>query len=154
MPVLPPDFTVVLITGATSGIGFDTAARLASDTRFKYHVVLAARNLQKGEAALASIRAQADPTSLSLVHLDVTDVDSINAAAAKLATELGRLDVLVNNAGIAKLPGPGSLHADLRDSFTTNAIGPALVTDAFVPLLKSSGDPRIIYVSSSQGSIS
>ncbi|KAJ1560746.1 hypothetical protein HK405_006097, partial [Cladochytrium tenue] len=153
-----PNDTIVLITGANSGIGLDTAARLANDAAHKYHVILAVRSLDKGRAAVADIQARATAAglaapSLTLLQLDVADPSSVAAAAASLAAEqLPRIDVLINNAGIIKFPS-GSLSADLNDTLATNAVGPAIVTATLLPLLKASSNPRLIYVSSGLGSI-
>ncbi|KAJ1547556.1 hypothetical protein HK405_005535 [Cladochytrium tenue] len=87
------------------------------------------------------------------VQLDVADPSSVAAAAASLAAEqLPRIDVLINNVGIIKHPS-GSLSADLSDTLATNAVGPAVVTAALLPLLKASSNPRLIYVLSGLGSI-
>ncbi|KAJ1560638.1 hypothetical protein HK405_006416 [Cladochytrium tenue] len=163
------DRTIVLITGANSGVGFATAELLAANPN--YHVVLAVRSLDKGRAAIADIRARAEssvPPSLSLVQLDVVDPASISAAAAALADDLPRIDVVINNAGIVKNPAeafPGAssdtvtsrtlddLSAEIFDTFATNSVGPALVTAALLPLLKRSASPRLIYISSGFGSI-
>ncbi|KAJ1562531.1 hypothetical protein HK405_011025 [Cladochytrium tenue] len=146
------DLTVVFITGANSGIGFDTAVRLATDKSRKYAVVMGARSLEKGQKAVDEIKSRGNLTgSVHLIHIDVTSKQTIDAAAESVKALFGKLDVLINNAGIVKR-GVG-LEEDLRDTFATNSIGPVLVTDAFIPLLKESKDPRLIYVSSGLGSI-
>lgn len=89
--------------------------------------------------------------SFSLIQLDVTDLESIEAAASFVEKEYGRLDVLVNNAGIIARTTP--LVKELREGFETNTIGPALVTEAFKPLLEKSKNARLIYVTSDLGSI-
>jgi len=82
----------------------------------------------------------------------VTDEASILAAKQEVEREHGRLDVLVSNAGIMVTRDCDKL-TDLRETFETNVFGAAIVTEAFEPLLRRSSDPRVIYVSSSQGSI-
>lgn len=89
---------------------------------------------------------------ISLVQIDVTDLASISAAKSHVEKQFGRLDVLINNAGIIVTRKIDTL-SNLRETFETNTFGPALVTEAFEPLLKQSTSPRIIYVSSDQGSI-
>jgi NAD(P)-dependent dehydrogenase (short-subunit alcohol dehydrogenase family) len=86
-----------------------------------------------------------------LLQLDVTDQKSISDAVAKVQRDFGRLDVLINNAGIVRMAKP--LINQLRETFETNTFGPAVVTEAFLPLLEKGNDVRIIYVSSDLGSI-
>jgi NAD(P)-dependent dehydrogenase (short-subunit alcohol dehydrogenase family) len=116
-----------------------------------YHVVISSRSLEKGQKALADIQQRSPKGSLSLVQLDVTDEDSISNAASTIAKDFGRLDVLINNAGIAS--NAGSLNEQLQQTFATNTIGPALVTEDFLPLLQKSSNGRLIYVTSSLGSM-
>jgi NAD(P)-dependent dehydrogenase (short-subunit alcohol dehydrogenase family) len=86
-----------------------------------------------------------------LLQLDVTDQKSIADAVASVTKDFGRLDVLINNAGI--ISHGDTLEKQLRETFETNTFGPALVTDAFQSLLEKSNDARLIYVSSDLGSI-
>lgn len=86
-----------------------------------------------------------------MIQLDVTDQKSIEAAAKFVEKEYGRIDVLVNNAGIIARTTP--LIKELREMFETNTFGPAIVTEAFKPLLEKSKNGRLIYVTSDLGSI-
>ncbi|KAH8820727.1 hypothetical protein F5884DRAFT_58804 [Xylogone sp. PMI_703] len=140
---------IVLITGGNSGIGYATAASLiASPT---YHVIIGSRSPEKGQTALKSLSAGAKG-SISLAQLDVTDSASISAAVSTVEKEHGRLDVLINNAAIG--PTTPSLAVDLlRETLESNVLGVAAMTEAFVPLLRKSSDPRIIHVSSGVGSV-
>lgn len=85
----------------------------------------------------------------------MTDDKSVDAAAETFATKYGRLDVLVNNAGILGIPNsiPGVRRDNLRKVLNVNVIGAASVTEAFLPLLRKSDEPRLIFVGSSMGSI-
>ncbi|KAK4695750.1 hypothetical protein P7C71_g2053, partial [Lecanoromycetidae sp. Uapishka_2] len=140
--------TVVLVTGGNNGIGFETCALLASQPQ--YHVIIGSRSLEKGQAALAKIQNRNIAGSISLVQLDITSDESINAAGKGIASKWDHLDILINNAGICPL----SFDRDsLRQTLETNTISPGFVTQAFVPLLKESKHPRVIYVSSALGSI-
>jgi len=85
------------------------------------------------------------------IQIDVTDDDSVGAAAKQVSTTYGRLDILVNNAGIFS-KNPIARDA-LREVLAVNAIGALSVTEAFLPLLRKSSAPRLIFVSSSMGSI-
>jgi NAD(P)-dependent dehydrogenase (short-subunit alcohol dehydrogenase family) len=135
-----------LITGANKGLGRETARRLLADG---HEVWLAARDPSLGRAA-------ADELAARFVQLDVTDEDSVTAAAALVAAATGgRLDVLINNAGIAGARKPaGEVTADdVLTVFETNVIGVVRVTRAFLPLLERSDSPVIVNVSSGMGSI-
>jgi NAD(P)-dependent dehydrogenase (short-subunit alcohol dehydrogenase family) len=106
--------------------------------------------LSKGESALKSITSANSKASISLVQLDITDDASIAAAIKSVTSSHGSLDVLINNAGIC----PETMDRKiLQETFEVNAVSPALVTQAFAPLLLKAKDPRVIYVSSVLGSI-
>ena len=143
---------MLTIQTANSGIGFGLAALLIEDPN--KHVILCSRSVSKGEAALKDLQARNLPGSVELLQLDVTDEESIAAAAQKVEGKHGRLDALVNNAGIASFPAGTSMKEQMRQSFLVNATGVQLVTDAFRPLLKkSTTTPRIVNVSSGAGSV-
>ncbi|MDR7275491.1 SDR family NAD(P)-dependent oxidoreductase [Catenuloplanes atrovinosus] len=132
--------TITLITGANKGIGFETARLLVARG---HRVYLGARDVERGEKAAAELGAR-------FVRLDVTDDASVSAALATVDAAEGRLDVLVNNAGIlaaGALDGPAALHA-----FDVNAVGVVRVTEAALPLLRRSASPAVVTVSSSMGS--
>jgi NADP-dependent 3-hydroxy acid dehydrogenase YdfG len=101
---------VVLVTGASSGIGEATAVRLAAEG---HRVVLGARRTDRLEAVAARIRA--DGGRASAVRLDVTDADGVRAAVADVVAEHGRIDVIVNNAGIMPLSRLDALLVDEWD---------------------------------------
>lgn len=135
-----------LITGANKGLGRETARRLLAEG---HEVWLAARDTQRGQAA-------ADELGARFVALDVTDEDSVTAAAAQVAAATGgRLDVLINNAGITggRKPAGEVTADDVRTVFETNVFGVVRVTQAFLALLQSSETPVIVNVSSGMGSI-
>ncbi|HEX3789287.1 MAG TPA: SDR family NAD(P)-dependent oxidoreductase [Pseudonocardiaceae bacterium] len=136
--------TVTLITGANKGIGYETARRLIEAGHTVY---VGARDVARGGKAAAELGAR-------FVRLDVTDDDSVAAALATIGDAEGRLDVLVNNAGVMR----GSLGVDGVDGpdalavFNTNVIGVIRVTQAALPLLRRSANPVVVNVSSSLGS--
>jgi len=138
------------ISGANGGIGFLTAVAIAASSS-DYHVIVASRSLEKGERALKEMQQQNLKGSLSLLQLDVTNEQSISNAAKAVANDIGRLDILINNAGIVSRST--SLIAQLRETFETNTFGPAIVTEAFISLLQKSTNGRLIYVSSGLGSL-
>jgi NAD(P)-dependent dehydrogenase (short-subunit alcohol dehydrogenase family) len=132
--------TVTLITGANKGIGFETARQLLG---LGHVVYLGARDDVRGKEAAAALGAR-------FVQLDVTDDESAHRALATIESEQGRLDVLVNNAGILGFEatdGPTALRV-----FDTNAVGIVRVTEAALPLLRRSSNPTVVTVSSSAGS--
>ena len=141
---------IALVTGANKGIGFEVARELA---RLGLRVFLGARNVEAGRAAAQKLGKEGD---VLFLEIDISKADSIRRAAEQLGKESGRLDVLVNNAGIlldedksALTMTPEIFDTTLR----TNTLGPWLVAQAFAPLLKRSAEPRIINVSSSGGQL-
>jgi NAD(P)-dependent dehydrogenase (short-subunit alcohol dehydrogenase family) len=138
---------IALVTGANKGIGWHVARQLGEAGMT---VLVGSRDPERGRAAVERLGGAA-----RLLVLDVTDPASVEAAAKQVDEEFGRLDVLVNNAGIGAgraVPSEQSM-ADLRRVFDTNVFGVAAVTNAFVPLLRRSSAPRIVNVSSGLGSI-
>lgn len=130
-----------LITGATSGIGLSAAQQLAAGG---WTVWVAGRRQQAAQEVAQEIGGRA-------LHLDVTDSESITAAAATV----DELDALVNNAGAQPDFGVPLLEADVavfRQSYETNVFGAAAVTNAFLPTLRRSASPRIVNVSSGTAS--
>ncbi|MEU4249123.1 SDR family oxidoreductase [Amycolatopsis sp. NPDC026612] len=142
---------ITLVTGANKGIGREIAAQLAA---LGHTVVIGARSAGAGKQA-------AEELGVESVVLDVTDPVSAAAAAGTLEARYGRLDVLVNNAGISRPPGSDLAHqrpgsADLgvlRAIFETNVFGVVTVTNTLLPLLRRSAAPRIVNVSSSAASL-
>jgi NAD(P)-dependent dehydrogenase (short-subunit alcohol dehydrogenase family) len=116
-----------------------------------YHVIIASRSLENGNAARSEIEAGGIKGTLSTLQLDVTDEQSIDAAAKQVEKDFGRVDVLINNAGIASQDP--NLKKQYEATLTTNVIGPVLVTAAFEPLLLKSKRPYLLHVGSGLGSI-
>ena|SRR6266403_2271404 len=157
--LLLQDKPVALVTGANKGIGLQIAKDLAARG---FTVLVGSRNLKDGEAAAKSVGADA-----RALQLDVTNQASIDTAAEHIRNELGRLDVLVNNAGISHAGKPGrSLQEmaksgrlsvasldEVRAVFETNVFGVIAVTQAMLPLLRKAPAASIVNVSSSSGSL-
>ncbi|KAH8896372.1 putative short chain dehydrogenase/reductase [Thozetella sp. PMI_491] len=144
---------VILITGASSGIGLETVIALAQESEFE--ILLGCRSLEKGRKVLEEARTTHGDTlkgNISILQIDITDRESIDAAREHVETKFGKLDVLINNAGIM-VTQPTDTLSNLRETFETNVFGTAVVTEAFEPLLKKSATPLLVYVSSGQGSI-
>jgi len=138
---------VAVVTGANRGIGLEIVRQLA---RRGMRVVLTARDAANGEAARA--RLATEGLEVAIHALDVRDACQARAAAAWVGSRFGRVDVLVNNAGV--LPDPkgtrvATVDPDvLRDAFETNVIGALAVTQACLPLMRENGYGRIVNLSS------
>lgn len=142
----------VLITGANKGIGFETARQMAA---LGYFVFLGSRDKEKGEKAVATLHAMGF-SAIAFLQIDISDSTSIKEAKATIEKQTGILDVLINNAGIlGDLPQEPSITSleNFRKVFQTNVFGTIEVTQQFLPLLKRSGSPRIVNVSSEVGSL-
>jgi NAD(P)-dependent dehydrogenase (short-subunit alcohol dehydrogenase family) len=141
---------VALITGANKGIGLEIARQLG---RQGMTVLLGARDEGRGQEAAETLRA--DGVDARAIQLDVTSQETIDRAAHRIQKEFGRLDVLVNNAGIFIDDAPPS-ELDmkmLRRTYETNLFGPVAVTQAMLPLLRRSVAGRIVNMSSGLGSL-
>src|ERR1700678_209921 len=151
---------VALVTGANQGIGLQIATDLVTQG---FTVLVGSRNFERGEAAAKEVGPDA-----RAVQLDVTDENSIVAAAKRIRSELGRLDVLVNNAAIShtrpllgmsveeysKSTRPSNVSLDeVRTVFETNVFGVVAVTQAMLPLLREAPAARIVNVSTGVGSL-
>jgi len=143
--------TIALVTGANKGIGYEIAAGLGA---LGWTVGVGARDEGRREAAVEKLRAGgADAFG---VPLDVTDDRSVAAAAQLIEQRAGRLDVLVNNAGVTggRPQEPSTVDlAAVRTAVETNVIGVIRVTNAMLPLLRRSASPRIVNMSSGVGSL-
>lgn len=137
--------TTTLITGATRGLGYETARQLAAAGHTVY---LGARDAARGVEAARRLGTRT-------VEIDVNDESSVTAAAERIRAEAGMLDVLVNNAGIAgqQRPPAEATTDDLRRVLDTNVVGAATVLSAFTPLLEASAAPDVVNVSSAVGSL-
>jgi NAD(P)-dependent dehydrogenase (short-subunit alcohol dehydrogenase family) len=142
---------IALVTGANKGIGFEIARQLAKRGMTVY---VAARD--RGRGSVAAEKLQGEGLAARFIELDVLREETIRQAAATIEAAHGRLDVLVNNAGIAdRQDGPPSqAHLDaVRRTLLTNFLGPAAVAQAMLPLLRQSPAGRIVNVSSELGSL-
>lgn len=142
---------VAFVTGANRGLGLEVCRQLG---RRGYAVILSSRDEQKGRAAAEPLRRAG--MEVHLQRMDVADDRSVSEAAAAIERSIGRLDVLVNNAGILYDTWQRAAGADLnvvREAFETNTLGPWRVTQAFLPLLRKSKHGRIVNVSSGAGQL-
>jgi NAD(P)-dependent dehydrogenase (short-subunit alcohol dehydrogenase family) len=143
--------TIVLITGANKGIGFEIAKKLAKEQP-TYHILLGSRDPERGAASAAKLQAK----NVEAITIDVTSDASISAAASTVASKFGRLDVLINNAGIANdnkhIPGNDSLRDVMLEAYNVNVFGAMQTFETFAPLLEKSENPRVVFMSSTVGS--
>jgi NAD(P)-dependent dehydrogenase (short-subunit alcohol dehydrogenase family) len=141
---------VALVSGGNRGLGLEVARRLAEDG---YRVVIGSRDPARGDGAAHDVGERA-----TACQLDVTDPKSIEACISTIEERFGRLDVLVNNAGIEG--GGLSTNAtdvdldDVRDTLETNLFGAWSLTQAALPLMRKNGYGRIVNLSSGMGQLS
>jgi NAD(P)-dependent dehydrogenase (short-subunit alcohol dehydrogenase family) len=141
-----------LVTGANKSIGLEVARQLAQAGVYIY---LGSRKLENGLAAVNQLRSEG-LSHVEAVPLDVTDEEPVNNARAYIGAKTGVLDILINNAGIFGGYPQAALDATIdqfKATYDANVYGVVRVTQAFMDLLKKSPEPRIVNVSSSQGSI-
>jgi NAD(P)-dependent dehydrogenase (short-subunit alcohol dehydrogenase family) len=143
---------VSLVTGANKGIGLAVARQLGERG---HSVWLGCRDRDSGQAAVLDL--QSAGIDAHMLEIDVTNCNSLRAAADRLGQDVGALDALVNNAGIS-IGVPSSISEekveDIRAMFEVNTIGAIAVTQAFLPLLRRSSSARIVMMSSGLGSLS
>jgi len=136
---------IFVVTGGTSGIGFESAKALAAAGA---EVIIAARNPQRGEEAVASIRQAAPGANVRFEALDLGDLASVHALGSRLALSLPRLDGLINNAGIMEPPQRNTTPDGFEMQFATNYLGHFALTADLLPLLRKSDAPRVVTLSS------
>ena len=141
-----PDQTgrVAIITGANTGLGYETAAALADHGA---RVVLAVRNLDKGKDAAARITADSPHADVALQELDLTSLESIRAAADQLRSEHDRIDLLINNAGVMWTP-KSTTKDGFELQFGTNHLGHFAFTGLLLDRILPVAGSRVVTVSS------
>jgi NAD(P)-dependent dehydrogenase (short-subunit alcohol dehydrogenase family) len=141
-----------LVTGANKSIGFEVAQQLAQKGMYVY---LGSRNLENGIEAVAKLKAKG-LNNVEVIQLDITDDESVIKARKEIGKKTKVLDILINNAGIYGGYPQTALDVTIdqfKAAYDANVYGVVRVTQAFIDLLKKSSAPRIVNVSSSQGSI-
>ena len=143
--------TVAIITGANRGIGLEVARQLAHKDMT---IILGSRDLEKGKTAAEMLASE----GLKVIphQIDVTDQENVDRLTAQVEEEFGQLNILINNAGILYDTWQQAINADfntVREALETNTFGPWRMCEAFIPLLRRSGQGRIVNVSSEGGSL-
>jgi NAD(P)-dependent dehydrogenase (short-subunit alcohol dehydrogenase family) len=134
----------IVVTGANSGIGLEAAKILANQGA---HVIMAVRNEQKGEDAVAAIKSVNKNTIIEVMKLDLADLSSVRSFVAEFNEKFTKLDILINNAGIMTPP-----HGQTKDGFElqfgSNHLGHFALTGLLLPLLKNTPASRVVTLSS------
>ncbi|WP_411829954.1 oxidoreductase [Pseudomonas frederiksbergensis] len=136
---------IVLVTGGTSGMGYEDALALA---RAGAEVIIAARNPERGAEAIKRIREAVPDAKLQFESVDLANLSSVRGLAERLNQRLPRLDVLINNAAIMAPPERGTSADGFELQLATNYLGHFALTGLLVPLLRQSDDPRVVSLSS------
>jgi NAD(P)-dependent dehydrogenase (short-subunit alcohol dehydrogenase family) len=141
-----PDQTgrTAVITGANTGLGYETAAVLAAKGA---HVVLAVRNLEKGKEAARGIEQATPDAQVQLQELDLTSLDSIRAAADQLRSDHASIDLLINNAGVMFTP-KSTTKDGFELQFGTNHLGHFALTNLLLDRVLAAPGSRVVTVSS------
>jgi NAD(P)-dependent dehydrogenase (short-subunit alcohol dehydrogenase family) len=136
---------LAVVTGATGGLGYQTALALA---QAEAEVVLTGRNDAKGREAISKIRKQLPDAKISFEALDLANLASVADFAQRFATAHASLDLLINNAGVMALPTRQTTADGFEMQFGTNYLGHYALTAQLLPLLRSAHQPRVVNLSS------
>lgn len=140
------------ITGANKSIGFETAKQLLQQG---FYVYLGSRSLENGQEAVEQLKSEG-LTNVEVIQIDVTDDSSVKNARTEIGKKTNVLDVLINNSGVSGGMPQSALTSTIeqfKNAYETNVFGVIRVTQVFINLLQKSPEPRIVMVSSSQGSL-
>ena len=145
------DKHVALVTGANRGIGVETVKQLAD---LGYVVIMTARSAHKGLKSAQTLIKQFQ--NIEFIPLDVNDLSSIRSCITRVGDKFGKLDILVNNAAINyddwHTPSIANMN-EVRSTIETNLIGPWVLIQQFLPLLRKSKKARVVNVSSQSGAL-
>ncbi|KAH8807232.1 hypothetical protein F5884DRAFT_788803 [Xylogone sp. PMI_703] len=142
---------IALVTGANKGIGYEIVKALLESDK-SYHVLLGSRSLERGQEAVAKLQKEcaSSANTVEALQVDLTSDDSINKAFETVKGKTGKIDVLINNAGITNdldwVRGKVGLRESFTGSYDVNVAGTHVLTWTFIPLLLKSSDPRLIFV--------
>lgn len=136
---------IFVVTGGTSGIGYETAKALAAAGA---QLVIASHNPERGQEAIASIRQESPNARVQFEPLDLASLASVRALGQRLNATLPRLDGLINNAGIMEPPERGTSADGFEMQFAVNYLGHFALTAELLPLLQKASSPRVVTLSS------
>ena len=139
------DGKTVIITGANTGIGLETAVDLAKRNA---RVILACRSVERGETAAVEVRKRSGNDNVVFVQLDLASLDSVRKFSARILEEEPRIDILINNAGVMALPERQLTKDGFEMQFGTNHLGHFLLTNLLLDRIKEAPSARIVNVSS------
>ncbi|KAL2062311.1 hypothetical protein VTL71DRAFT_6577 [Oculimacula yallundae] len=142
--------TIVFITGANTGLGFEIVKSLCQSTN-AYTILLGGRDIEKANAAAKEAQSKypSSQSTIKTVQIDVEDDDSISRAFEHVSAEYGHIDVLINNAGASFDNSAGmSLREKWAKSWDVNVSGTYILTHTFMPLLLKSSAPRLLFITS------
>ncbi|KAF7856362.1 hypothetical protein EAF04_009890 [Stromatinia cepivora] len=143
--------TIVLITGANSGIGYEAVKAFLQSTK-PYHILFGARSLEKAQIAVDDLKKEVPESknTIETLEIDLVSDESIEKAFERIKEKHGRVDSLVNNAGatfdIAYINGKETLRECFNNAYNVNVAGTHVLTATFIPLLIKSQDPRLVFV--------
>ena len=145
---------IAVVTGGNKGIGYCIAEQLIASTFFS-KVIIACRNPTLGAEAVSKLGGSGGSVQVECARLDLSDFDSVDAFAAHMNEQVGRLDVLVNNGAIAfKGADPTPFKEQTGPTLQVNYFGTARLTDALLPLIRSTGEnPQVVSVASMAGKL-
>jgi len=135
---------VIIVTGSSSGIGFEAARVLASKNAT---IIIAVRNMEKGNAAANKIRAQHNNSDIQVMELDLASLESVRVFASRFKEKYEKLDILINNAGVM-IPPYSKTDDGFELQFGTNHLGHFALTGLLMEFLNKSNEARIVNVSS------
>ena len=139
------DGKTVIITGANTGIGLETAVDLAKRNA---RVILACRSVERGEKAAVEVRKRSNNDNAVFCQLDLASLESVRKFASKILEEEPRIDILINNAGVMALPQRTLTIDGFEMQFGTNHLGHFLLTNLLLDRIKEAPSARIVNVSS------
>ena len=139
------DGKTVIITGANTGIGLETAVDLAKRNA---RVILACRSVERGETAVVEVRKRSGNDNVVFVQLDLASLDSVRKFSTKVLEEEPQIDILINNAGVMAIPKRTLTQDSFEMQFGTNHLGHFLLTNLLLDRIKQAPSARIVNVSS------
>ncbi|KAJ3437669.1 putative chain dehydrogenase/reductase [Anaeramoeba flamelloides] len=143
---------IVLVTGGNRGIGYETCKKFANLKG--YHVILTSRNEEAGNEAIEKLKKETQSTEITYFQLDVTSDENVLKCKEFVVEKFGKLDILINNAGISFDWSLNFFEAEMENylqTFDVNLFGVIRMTKAFVPLMIEKGYGRVVNVSSMAG---